>query len=444
MFSLLFRLSKVLFFVALAYVFSTSAFAACEFGWYNSIEERNEACERIVNPTGSFCATLGYTRYAYGGPLKNQSACALPAGCSAPEVQAVIPGAIVGPDGQCIPPPPPECPPGHSWDGESCQPDPCPYPNQVRNPETGVCNCKILNPHTLDCAASCSEVAGGGFGRTNEALVGHRSSQGCEVQCALQIGGDGLPVWCVFTGREAREGSVADEESVGEEAPEGAEPAPEDEDGQPLPCPKGQVQGYVNGQRVCAPGGGRDPDPEVNPTEEDPTGLGAKFDALKKAVEDTKQNVAETGTAINRQTALLGAKLDEIASKVGQGGGGGGGGGGGDDGPPGECDPEAKDYWDCLSGEPSALEHTEAPIETFEEALDDFVSRVSASDIGQAASRLSGSVNSGSCPTASFALFGQTFVIDQHCDIFEEVRNVLSVVMSAVWVALGILILLSA
>lgn len=50
----------------------------------------------------------------------------------------------------------------------------------------------------------------------------------------------------------------------------------------------------------------------------------------------------------------------------------------------------------------------------------------------------------GTCPKPSFDVFGKSVVMDSHCTIAEQHRSALAAVMLAVWVLVGLLILLSA
>lgn len=52
--------------------------------------------------------------------------------------------------------------------------------------------------------------------------------------------------------------------------------------------------------------------------------------------------------------------------------------------------------------------------------------------------------HSGECPTATFELWGDTYVIDAHCSVFEEHRALIQSVMGAVWLLFALFIVLEA
>ena len=61
---------------------------------------------------------------------------------------------------------------------------------------------------------------------------------------------------------------------------------------------------------------------------------------------------------------------------------------------------------------------------TFGDTLTAFQSRVAASPIATSLSGLSDSIpTGGSCPTASFTVLNQQFVMDKHCGLFESIRT---------------------
>lgn len=333
--------------------------------------------------------------------------------------QCVMPcdeGQTRGPDGVCSTPPPP-----------------CPE-NEERN-EQGQCQCIKMHPQTLDCVSSCSSLAGGTFSSTNEASVGNRSQQGCAVVCSLNIGSGPWAVSCTYIGTNAggSQPSVPLEGSSGQ-PPDGSTPAPQDPSGEPEPCPPGTVGGFFNGQRMCAPGGGPAPMPPTDPTPTDPTGLGPKVDQLRNSIEATRSAAEQTGSAINRQTVVLGRQLEEIASKIGEGNGGGGNGGGA-----GDCDPTADNYFECTglleevgddassnlleSADAAALSSLDAAAEVVTDGIDGIVGNSPIDEptgIGSALTSILPS--SSSCQPLQFDFPGRPLTLP--CDHFEEFKEI--------------------
>jgi hypothetical protein len=86
---------------------------------------------------------------------------------------------------------------------------------------------------------------------------------------------------------------------------------------------------------------------------------------------------------------------------------------------------------------------SEAP--GFGESLTALSQGVAASPIAQAASSLSGlSDGSGSCNAPSFAVCGQTFSFDFHCQVWPQIAPVIEAAALAAWAILAVLILMSA
>jgi hypothetical protein len=61
-----------------------------------------------------------------------------------------------------------------------------------------------------------------------------------------------------------------------------------------------------------------------------------------------------------------------------------------------------------------------------------------------AVQNISASIPPGVCPTASFTVFGSTYTIDEQCTLWESVSSIVQACMMAVWLFMGIRILMSA
>lgn len=107
--------------------------------------------------------------------------------------------------------------------------------------------------------------------------------------------------------------------------------------------------------------------------------------------------------------------------------------------PPGECDPE-----ESTCGESPTFDDL-GDVRTFGEAVDSFNARVAASPIAQALSGLGSMMPSGgTCPAPSFSVFGQTYVIDMHCQLSESIAPVLYAVMLFAWALVALILFFKA
>lgn len=306
-------------------------------------------------------------------------------------------------------------------------------------------------------------------------------SNNCQVSCALRVGGSGgdSRYSCYYTGEPAVPNGqlVCSSDPTGELcATAVGSNQPQDLTGGFTPgvpsggCPAGSTQGTLNGVAGCASSSGVN----VSSSTGNPSTGGGSATGTNTQISTTTTTTStlpngstvtttitstqgQLGTAGNPlQVEQSGAKqCDPTAANYAQcidmagavtagvNAAGSGSGGGGEGEGAGECDPTAANYIECISPS-NALDHTDNGVKSFQSITDEFIDSVRSGDIGQMATGLGGSMPAGQCPTASFAMFGQSFVIDQHCQLLDSISGALSVMMHIVWVVMGVLILLSA
>lgn len=91
------------------------------------------------------------------------------------------------------------------------------------------------------------------------------------------------------------------------------------------------------------------------------------------------------------------------------------------------------------------FENSEQPqTETIASVLDTFKARLAALPIIGAAFSIGNIGGSGQCPPISIELFSETISTDVHCELMETVTSMLSPVFHALWLVLGLVIVLSA
>lgn len=120
----------------------------------------------------------------------------------------------------------------------------------------------------------------------------------------------------------------------------------------------------------------------------------------------------------------------------------------------GECDPEAKDYLECVAPEQSPLPShtpTDSGFTSIDQVNQAFMNRVSNSPIVQSFQNFENiiTVQNAECPVLSIDLtdvppINSLLETDIHCQIFENIRPAISVVMFAVFAFLGFRIFASA
>lgn len=107
---------------------------------------------------------------------------------------------------------------------------------------------------------------------------------------------------------------------------------------------------------------------------------------------------------------------------------------------PAECgapgQPPCEINWGTAAGVPT-------DAQSVSEATNSMWDRVQNAPIVQALSNLTMS-GTGSCPTATFSIFMQTFTMDAHCIIGDEISGLLAAAAIAAWALLGLLIIASA
>lgn len=234
----------------------------------------------------------------------------------------------------------------------------CP-PGYKPNASNTQCVCPLRDPATGQCRQDCSGMQGASE-QIHHAFTGqtgiNQYHNGCHTQCIVSpnsysINGINALYLCTYSGQTAAEQQGVEEGS--EETPQGpptppGEEAPDQND--PESCPSGTKPGYVNGELYCAPYEPEAAPEEPNPTENDPTGLGPKFDDLGNRIDQVKQQIATSGN--EQSVAITGALKGIEAAIKAQGPNVGGGGGDGDGEGPGDgagtCDPEAADYALCI------------------------------------------------------------------------------------------------
>jgi hypothetical protein len=94
---------------------------------------------------------------------------------------------------------------------------------------------------------------------------------------------------------------------------------------------------------------------------------------------------------------------------------------------------------DCSDGTPSLA--SEPTIAT---STGTYTAALSSVPIVAAVAGISGSVPSGSCPTATFSVYGSTYTLDEQCTLWSSVASVVQLVMLACWALIGVKILMSA
>lgn len=120
----------------------------------------------------------------------------------------------------------------------------------------------------------------------------------------------------------------------------------------------------------------------------------------------------------------------------------------------GECDPEAKDYLECVAPGQSPLPShtpTDSGFTSVDQVNQAFMNRVSNSPIVQSFQNFENiiTVQNAECPVLSIDLtdvppINSLLESDIHCQIFENIRPIISVVMFAVFAFLGFRIFASA
>lgn len=321
-------------------------------------------------------------------------------------------------------------------------------------------------------AGRCSRRAGQSITSTNVIASIDGCSVGCTATTPIQMSGQlYLNYMCTYSGAVRGAGGPSDPtkpETVQLTPSPTLNPAPPttepvNPDGS---CPTaGSARGEVNGVMVCVPQHTSSGAPNVAPSA--PQTQTSTDVTTSSTVTNSDGSTTTTTTTTTTVNGAHGGSSSGSGSGLGQcdptaanyatcinlagavqagvtaaGGGSGSGQGSG----AGQCDPTAKDYLACLAGDQTATEHTHGSAATFGEALTNFQDQMAATPLGHLASNsgIGGTVNVGSCPTATLELFGHSIVMDSQCSIYNDVSPALTAVMHVVYVCLGILILLSA
>jgi hypothetical protein len=95
----------------------------------------------------------------------------------------------------------------------------------------------------------------------------------------------------------------------------------------------------------------------------------------------------------------------------------------------------------CASG---ATVPTLPTVPTIQSATQTYISAIQGAPIVAALASLSGSVPSGTCPAPSIVLWAHTFTLDAQCTLWDSIASVVSAIMLAAWVIMGVRILMSA
>lgn len=110
----------------------------------------------------------------------------------------------------------------------------------------------------------------------------------------------------------------------------------------------------------------------------------------------------------------------------------------------GECDPEDTE---CIGGGrgDGRVKGPGGTAMSFGDALSSFGDRVGASGVGQLGTAMGTAIpDTGTCPTASFSVFAETFTLESHCEILDQYYATLRAIFGLMWIGLGALIILRA
>ncbi len=329
----------------------------------------------------------------------------------------------------------------------------CPNTGSIWNNSTQSCGCDLVlydlvggqcvakcpigqaRDQTGNCVQSCNtDQQSLGFG----VAAGDSLSLGSTEQC---VGG------CMF--------HIVDIIDLGGgnnciDKPDGSKTCYFDSNGTAQSC----TGGAAGGNSASASGGGS----SSSSSSSSATG-GSSSTATTTAVNDngtvTTTTVVTTTNANGSQSVVTntnttggtsGTSASSGGTGVGNGGGTGTGSGSGSGSGAGQCDPTAVNYADCIAGTQSGLTHTQGTAASFGDAFNTFETGVKGTPLGSLAggSGIGGAVNVGACPTATLSLFNQSIVMDSQCALYDSIAPTLAAVMHVVYVAMGILILLSA
>lgn len=165
---------------------------------------------------------------------------------------------------------------------------------------------------------------------------------------------------------------------------------------------------------------------------------------------DADEGLAEAIAGLNDAASALDNVMDLIGGDGGDGSGGDGGGGGGGGG--GQGDGGDDEVWGGFGGSSGQYNHTpsvdlarvdkqglDAFEKTWSDVSDRFTTGWTSSPIGSSLSSQTFNIPAGSCPEASFMVWGETITIRAHCDLWDSISGFVSAVMLGFYTLLAVM-----
>lgn len=330
---------------------------------------------------------------------------------------------------------------------------------------------------------NCSRRASNDDAIYSSALL--TTSNNCKTACALRVGSAGSKYSCYYTGEPAvPNGNLT---CTGDATGELCGTAVGSNQTQPLTggftpgvppggCAAGSSQGSVNGVAGCASSSGVNVGSNSSGT---PTGGGSTSNTNTQITSTTTTtstlpNGSTSSTTITSTQGQLGSQgnplqveqsgakqcdptaanyaqcinmAGAVTAGVNASNGTGNGSGEGEGEGAGDCDPTAANYIECIAPQGNMPDHTTGNAESFGEALQTFTDGFQQTPPMQIIAKLEHAfdgASDGECPQPTFDVFGETFTIDMHCTLFDQISGVLSAVFSLLWCVMGIRIIASA